>query len=113
MSRRGVVEIEGSRASIGSLSGGLPGIPVAIRVSPAEFSSQGLLVYSADVSSDRRREQPSVDNGWNATRFQWEPSRARDLVVIEAPNPSNDFKRLVVRNDARTCSVMLVEWSVR
>ena len=113
MGRRGVVEIEGAHASIGSLSGGLPGVPVGLRISPAEFSSQGLIVDTADVSYNERREIASAANGWNATIYRWEPARARELVVLEAPNPSNNFKRLVVRNDARSCRVMVVEWSVR
>jgi len=111
--RRGVVEIEGAHPSIGSIIGGLPGVPVTVRVSPAGFSSRGLVVYTADISSDGRVETGSASNGWNATLFRWEPDRARELVVLEAPNPSNDFKRLAVRNDARTCDVVLVEWSVR
>jgi hypothetical protein len=113
MGHRGVVEIEGSHASIGSISGGLPGMPVTLRISPAEFSSRGLTVHSGDPSINNRREAASAANGWNATFFQWEPDRARELVVLEAPDPSNEFKRLVVRNDARTCSVIVVDWTVR
>jgi len=113
MQRRGVVEIEGARSSIGSISGGLPGVAVTVKVSPAEFSPQGLLVHSMDASANNRRETASASNGWNATLFRWEPERARELVVLEAPNPSNEFKRLAVRNDARACKVMLVEWTVR
>jgi hypothetical protein len=112
MGRRGVVEIEGAHASIGSLSGGLPGVPVSVRISPADFSARGLIVHTGDVAYNERREIASAANGWNATIYRWEPDRARELVVLEAPNPSNDFKRLVVRNDARSCRVMLVEWSV-
>lgn len=113
MERHGVVEIEGSHSSVGSLAGGLPGVPVTIRVATAEFSSEGLVVHTPDAAADGRREAPSAANGWNATFFQWMPDRARELVVLEAPNPTNDYERLVVRNDARACSVMLVEWSVR
>jgi hypothetical protein len=36
----------------------------------------------------------------------------RAIAVLEAPNPSNDFKRLVLRNDSRNCSVILIEWSM-
>ena len=113
MARRGVVEIQGSDASVGFLDGGLPGVPVAIRVSPAEFSSQGMLVHTSDAAANGRREAASEANGWNDTVFHWEPDRARELVVLEAPNPTNDYKRLVVRNDARACAVILIEWSVR
>lgn len=111
--RRGVVEIEGAHASLGSLSAGLPGVPVTLRVSPADFSEQGLVIHTDDGSYNGRREIASAANGWNATVYRWEPALARELVVLEAPNPSNDFKRLVVRSDARSCRVIVVEWNVR
>jgi hypothetical protein len=113
MGRRGVVEIEGSHASIGSVRGALPAVPVTIQVSPAEFSPGKLVILSDDESSNNRRENPSAANGWNATVFQWEPERAEKLVILESPNPSNEFKRLVIRNDARACSVIVVDWNVR
>jgi hypothetical protein len=113
MGRRGVVEIEGSRSSIGSMTGALPGVPVSVRVSPAEFSPGGLVVHTFDAANNGRVESASALNGWNVTVFRWEPDRARELVVLEEPNPSNDFKRLVVRNDARACPVIMVEWAVR
>ena len=113
LARRGVVEIEDSHASVGSLEGALPAVPVTVRVSLAEFAAQGLLVHTSDAAENNRREPASAANGWNSTLFRWEPGRAPELVVLEAPNPTNDYKRLVVRNDARTCSVILVEWSVR
>lgn len=113
LARHGVVEIEGSHASVGSLEGGLPGVPVTIHVAPADFSSQGLLVHTSDAANHDRRERASAANGWNSTVFRWDPDRARELVVLEAPNPTNDYKRLVLRNDARACSVILVEWSAR
>ena len=35
------------------------------------------------------------------------------LAVLEAPNPSNQFSRLVLRNDARRCSLILIEWTLQ
>jgi hypothetical protein len=110
LGRRGVVEIEGTRASIGSLSGSLTGVPATLRVSPAEFTREGLAVYTADVAANGRREPASQANGWNVLHFQYDPERARELVVLEAPNRVNDYKRLVLRNDARACPVIVVDW---
>jgi hypothetical protein len=112
LERRGVVEIEGSRPTVGSLTGELPGLNVSMRVSPAEFVAGGLVVYTADRAAARRTEPASKANGWNATRFEWDPERARQIVVLESPNASNEFKRLALRSDARNCSVIVVDWSV-
>src|SRR5205085_4461218 len=89
LGRRGVVEIEGAHASIGSLSGLLPGVPLSIAVSPAEFSGSGLTVYSSDRGKAGRKEAPGRDNGWNATQFLFDPDRVRELVVLEEPKPTN------------------------
>jgi hypothetical protein len=112
LGRRGVVEIEGGHASVGTLTGALPGVPVAYTVLPAEFEGDGLMVYTSDAARNGRGEPASTANGWNATRYRWEPERVRAIAVLEAPNPSNDFKRLVLRNDSRNCSVILIEWSM-
>jgi hypothetical protein len=70
------------------------------------------MVYTSDAARNGRGEPASTANGWNATRYRWEPERVRAIAVLEAPNPSNDFKRLVLRNDSRNCSVILIEWSM-
>ena len=41
------------------------------------------------------------------------PERVKQLSVLEAPNASNQFGRLVLRNEARQCSVIVVEWSAQ
>jgi hypothetical protein len=112
LSRKGVVEIDGSHASIGALAGALPGLPVALRVLPGEFSRGGLIVYTTDRGRAGKSEGASKSNGWNATEFRLDDTRARQVVILEAPNRSNDFKRLVLRNDGRDCPVVLVDWSI-
>ena len=113
LGRRGVVEIDGRGVNLGSLSGALPGVAVSLRISPAEFSRSGLTVYTADRASQGRAEKPSQANGWNRVEFQFDAGRAGELVVLEWPNRSNEFERLVLRNDARTCPVIVVDWSVQ
>lgn len=113
LGRRGVVEIEGGRPSVGELSGALPGVPVSLRVQPAEFGAGGLVVFTGDSSANGRVEAASERNGWNATHFQLDPERAGEIVVLEAPNPSNDFRRVALRSDARRCTVIVIDWSVR
>jgi proteasome lid subunit RPN8/RPN11 len=112
LARKGVVEIDGVHASIGSLAGALPGLPVALRVLPGEFSRGGLIVYTIDRARAGKSERASKSNGWNATEFRLDDTRARQVVILEAPNRANDFKRLVLRNDGRDCPVVLVDWSI-
>jgi hypothetical protein len=111
LDRRGVVEIDGGHASVGVLMGALPGVPVSCRVLPAEFGDVGLVVYTNDAQHNGRLEPASAANGWNLTRYRWDPDRVREIAVLEAPNPSNGFKRLVLRNDSRKRSVILIDWS--
>jgi hypothetical protein len=113
LGRRGVVEIEGTHASIGSLSGSLSGVPGVFRAWPAEFTRDGLEVYTGDSAARGRKEPPSKLNGWNPVNFQFDPVRAQELVVLEAPNGVNGFNRLVLRNDARACPIIVVDWTVQ
>jgi hypothetical protein len=112
LGRRGVVDIEGNHVDIGSLAGGFPGVPVSVRVSPAEFGRDGLMVFTVDAARAGVREPPGRSNGWNAVQFQIDPERARGIVVLESPNRTNDFKRLVLRSGLRNCPVIVIDWSL-
>lgn len=113
LGRRGVVEFEGSTATIGSMSGGLPGVAAKLSVSPAEFGNHGLVVYVKDASRHNRTEAPGPLNGWNRLQFVWDPERSKQISVLESPNANNQFARLALRNDARSCSVIVVEWTTQ
>jgi hypothetical protein len=113
LGRRGVVEIDGAHATVGSLSGALPGVPLALHISPAEFSRDGLTVFTRDRAKAGQSEKPGRSNGWNSLTFRLDPLRAGQLAVLEAPSQSNDFKRLVLRSDAAACSVIVIDWAVR
>ena len=113
LGKRGVVEIDGAGTSAGSLSGALPGVPLTFRAMPAEFDQGGLVVYTADRTKNGVREAAAARNGWNATRFRVDEARAGELVVLEAPNRTNNFARLVLRNEGREWSVVVVEWSTQ
>ena len=112
LARRGVIEIEGGRVSVGSLSGALSGVPSDYRIAPAEFTHNGLAIYTSDSTLNGRKEPPSKENGWNTVHFEFSPERSGELVVLEAPSRINNFNRLVLRNDAKTCPVIVVDWNV-
>jgi hypothetical protein len=110
LARRGVVEFDGSSATVGSLTGALPGVASKLAVFPAEFKDDGLVVYVTDASRHNRSESPSPSTGWNRLRYEWDPQRVEQITVLEAPNASNQFSRLALRNDRRSCSVIVVDW---
>jgi hypothetical protein len=111
--RRGVVEFDGQSVSVGTLSGTLPGLPISFTVSPAEFSGDGLVVYTADPARNNQVEPPSAHNGWNRLKFVWDPDRVHEITVLESPNASNRFSHLALRADARRCFMLLIDWKTR
>jgi hypothetical protein len=108
-----VVEINGAHAGFGAVIGSWPGGPAEFRVDPAEFTRDGLVIYTADGAANGRTEPPSKSNGWNPVSFAFDPVRAGQLVVLEAPNQRNNFNRIVLRSDAKTCPAIVVDWKAR
>jgi hypothetical protein len=108
-----VVEINGAHASFGSVIGSWPGGPADFRVDPAEFTSDGLVIFTTDGAANGRTEPPSKSNGRNPVSFAFDPLRVGQLVVLEAPNQHNNFNRIVLRSDAKTCPVIVVDWKAR
>lgn len=113
LQRRGIVELDGRSVSVGALNGMLPGVPVNLTITPAEFGPDGLVVYTTEASRHNRVEPPSASNGWNQVTFVWDPERVRQLSVLEAPNANNGYSRITLRNDARRCSMILIDWTLR
>jgi hypothetical protein len=113
LNKAGVIEIDGGHANHGTMSGELPATATSVRVWPAEFTRDGLTVYTADRSVAAHSEAPGKSNGWNAVYFKFDPERARELSIIEAPNRTNAFSRLVVRDDGRSWAVVVVDWNVQ
>jgi hypothetical protein len=108
-----VVEINGAHASFGSVTGSWPGGPAEFRVDPADFTRDGLVIYTSDGAANGRTEPPSKSNGGNRVSFAFDPVRAGQLVVLEAPNQRNDFNRIVLRSNAKACAVIVVDWNAR
>lgn len=110
LERRGVVQIEGQRASQGYLSAPLPGTPAALTVLPGELTTSGLRLYTTDARLDGRSEAPGPQNGWNRTEYVYDPVQAGDISILEAPGEQNGWRHLVLRSESRTHSVVVLRW---
>jgi hypothetical protein len=97
-------------ASSGVLNGRLPGAPVSISVRPAELVDGGIAVYSKNRERGRTSESTGAWNGWNVVVRDWSPKHATRVNVIEVPGPTNEWKRLVLRNGNHHVSVVVIEW---
>jgi len=113
LDRHAVLEISGTHASFGSIIGSWSGGPADFRVEPAEFTHDGLMIYTTDGAANGRTEPPSKSNGWNHVEFAFDPVRVGQLVVLEPPSRVNDFNRIVLRSDAKKCPVIVVDWNRR
>ncbi len=97
--------IDASRASTGSVTGRLPGVPVRVRVFPGEFTASGVTVYTA--------EQPVPAGAAGAAgeiRFEYDPARAAAVSLVEAPSQANGWRRLRVRAGSGTVPVVVILW---
>ena len=110
--KNGLLSITGHQASAGTLTGGLPGVPVRVGVYPAELAASGLVVYSTNPRYARGAvtEAPGEHNGWNRTSYVWDDRHQRDLLVVETPGARNHWNRLVIRSQTRRLAVVVVEW---
>jgi hypothetical protein len=113
LERRGVVEIDGRQASVGYLSGALPGTPAVVQVFPGEMLPGGLRLYTANPALAHRLESAGPQNGWNDTEYVWDPTRARDVSVLESPGSHNGWQHLVLRAESRGYAVIVIRWSRR
>lgn len=110
----GTLTIDGRRASAGTFSGALPGVNVRVSAYPAELSANGLSVYSGAARHARGdvTEARSAQNGWMNTTYRYEPARAQDIAISEAPASGNSFRRIVLRGGARAVSAAVIVWEV-
>jgi hypothetical protein len=112
LARRGVLALVGSKPSSGSVSGSLPTSTAKLSVWPAESARDGLTVYVTDATRHNKTEAAGPSSGGKRLHYVWDPERVKQLKIAEAPNPDNQFGRLVVKNDGRTCAAIIVEWKV-
>jgi hypothetical protein len=105
--------IDGRNASIGSLTGELPGKPVRIKVYSGVFTNEGFVLYvPASGAASTVTEAPGRQNGWNKAIFTSSPHRAEGIEVVETPSPKNAWKRLVLRSRNPKLSAIFVDWKL-
>jgi hypothetical protein len=105
----GMLLIEGRRPSAGAMSGPFPQRPARVQVYSADLGDSGIVVYT-NGSRPNAVEAPSPGNGWNLTTYSFDPRRSRGVTVVESPGPQNDWKRLLIRSDDRTISMLVIDW---
>jgi hypothetical protein len=107
------VVIDGKNASLGTLTGELPGEPVQYEVYPGDLSDNGILVFTARAQDARVGwDSPGPENGWNRILYEVDPHNARGVEVEEAPSPANSWRRLVLKCINPKLSVVYVKWSL-
>lgn len=108
LGRGGVLMIDRGRPSTGALNGTIPPGPVRMWAHAAELVDGGMVIYTG-APQGARSEPPSARNGWNATVFQHDAKRSRDIALVEAPSERNNW-RMVLRSEARGVSVIVLDW---
>lgn len=107
------LQISGKEANQGVLNAPLPGQPVRISVLPGELTPQGLIVYTANPryrNAQNAVEAPGPTNGWNQTRYRYDPARANSLIVTGVPSQGNNWQGISVRNDDKSTNVIVIDW---
>ena len=103
--------IQDGDATIGSVSGRLPGVPVRVTVYPGELTEAGLSVFSSqNQHAGTVTEPPGVQNSWIATTYRYDPSRAQAAAVVEPPAERNNWSRIVIRAAGQPLSVVVIDW---
>jgi hypothetical protein len=107
------LQIMGRDANQGTVNAALPGIPIRLNVLPGELTAKGLVVYTANPryrAATDSVEPAGPTNGWNETRFVYDPVRANSLIVTAIPNQTNRWQAVTVRNDDKPINVIVIDW---
>jgi proteasome lid subunit RPN8/RPN11 len=108
--RSGTVQILGDRASVGQITGALPGTAVRVHIFPGEMTPDGVRLFTADPRLVRSREAPGAQNGWNRTEYVLNRRKSDDVVVVEAPTAQNAWSRLTLRAERGDHSIVVLQW---
>lgn len=107
------LQINGKVASMGILNAALPGQPIRVNVLPGELTPQGLVVYTSNPryrDVQNALEPPGPTNGWNQTRYRYDPARAHSLIVTGTPSAANGWQGISVQNGDKNTNVIVIDW---
>jgi hypothetical protein len=57
-------------------------------------------------------EPRSAQNGWLNTTYRYDPARAQEVALVEAPSAADGYRKLVVRGGRRPLSALVIAWEV-
>jgi hypothetical protein len=83
-----------------------------VRVLPAAFSDEGLLVYSSATGEPPHAVPPSAETLWQRATFRPDPERAQAVRLVEAPSAQSGWRRMAVRAEGDTLSALVIEWEL-
>jgi hypothetical protein len=110
LTRGETLQILSGRASLGRVSGALPGVPVRVRVFATELTQSGLKVFTGDSRSVGVPEAPGAQNGWMQTTWVLDAKKAGDLRIVETPSAENGWSRLSVKAERGDHAVIVLHW---
>jgi hypothetical protein len=106
------VTINGRNSSTGTIIGELPARAFKFSISPGDLSSDGIVLYSANMQyANSVVEPPGAQNGWNKTVYTWNPKFANDISIDEGPAAQNGWNRMVLRSKNPKISVIVIDWT--
>lgn len=110
------LQINGKQAGKGNLHNPLPGQPVAVNVHPGKLTPEGLVVYTSNPryrNAQNAIEPPGPTNGWNRTRYVYDPARANSLVVVGVPSQANGWQGISLQNGNKEIDAVVIDWQVQ
>lgn len=108
----GHLEITGTHASTGNVTGKLPDVPIKISAYPASFSRHGITAYASDLPNGKEfHEPPGRTNGWTEITYKRNAKRSAAITVTQIPAARNHWRSIGLKAD-RGVSVLVIDWEV-
>jgi len=105
--RGSLLRIDGAAASPGTIHGRFPGIPVPIRVYPAERAMRRLTVFTSD---EKYASPVRAATAAGLALFSFDPRHLTDVTLFETPGPGNGWQRCVLRINSGQLTASVIEW---
>jgi hypothetical protein len=106
--------VDGRRVSTGTVNNALPGVPVRLRVQPAEFTSEGISVYSSNsrFQGGTVKEARSARNGWMNTQYVYDPAKAGNVSLAVVPSEQGGYRQFMIRSAGQPVAAVVIDWEI-